>query len=723
MKKESVNTFNEGLNYDLNTITTPNNVLVDNVNGTFITFNGDELALQNDAGNTKIIVPIENATEYNPSETYVANDAVYIIENGITKYYTNINGNNDGTLNPSDWSEEVVKLSEGFHPLGIKEYGGVLYIVSTDGTDIEFGSYPSPENYGQSGQSGDIDYNLSSPDKSNLFISATINDTIFRAGEYVKFDNNEQDTSNISYPVYNNEQIQNYVSKVYKVKLIQQLTNGYIDLSDDVWNQYAKFVKSYYGENLNQFGVRFWFDDNNFQYFCPNNYKGKLGIIVEVEPLTNYKLDYRTINFTNGKYEFEFKVSFTNLSEYYLNVEFLRFNYYIDGIQQFPLQVKLIKPVQNEPNYTATFNISLDNISRGKTLTYEITPIFSFSETNFVLNSNFNKFINNLPVEWTLKGSQDLSVDQITDNLPPGATSAILIETFNQNDGIYQPWNFKLNTAYTLSFWAKSSQSDDLLHCGYEDNLTDIYIDDYWTYYSFPFTPYSSGNNSNLAFYADGETQIFLTNIKLEYRYGNEPTDWKLSEAELPYLSCDLPDSYLNDFVINGSDLIIADFDNLVIYRELNNPLVCERIGSDYTNYQVVERLTLKDTAGHYLTNELGESNEPYQFYLLKEGAIIPTHSLGSYTINPATNLAVFNAPGLPLSARDAIISLIENAQVRFISDVCKKTSIVINTSRILKEYDKITVTQVANSYNEEIVLEAGETRNSFTFNGIQQNE
>jgi hypothetical protein len=115
--------------------------------------------------------------------------------------------------------------------------------------------------------------------------------------------------------------------------------------------------------------------------------------------LTNYKLDYRTINFTNGKYEFEFKVSFTNLSEYYLNVEFLRFNYYIDGIQQFPLQVKLIKPVQNEPNYTATFNISLDNISRGKTLTYEITPIFSFSETNFILNSNFNKFINNLPVE------------------------------------------------------------------------------------------------------------------------------------------------------------------------------------------------------------------------------------------------------------------------------------------------------------------------------------
>jgi hypothetical protein len=54
MKKEAVNTFSGGLNYDLNPITTPNNVLTECINGTFVTFNGDELALQNDAGNTKI---------------------------------------------------------------------------------------------------------------------------------------------------------------------------------------------------------------------------------------------------------------------------------------------------------------------------------------------------------------------------------------------------------------------------------------------------------------------------------------------------------------------------------------------------------------------------------------------------------------------------------------------------------------------------------------------
>ena len=91
MKKESVNTFSDGLNYDLNPLSTPNTLLTDNVNGTFITFNGDELALQNDAGNTTI------------------------------KY-------NQGTIEDPDW--KAVSLSPGFNPLGIKEYGGVLYIVS-----------------------------------------------------------------------------------------------------------------------------------------------------------------------------------------------------------------------------------------------------------------------------------------------------------------------------------------------------------------------------------------------------------------------------------------------------------------------------------------------------------------------------------------------------------------------------------------------------------------
>jgi hypothetical protein len=84
MKQEAANTFSEGLNYDLNPTTTPNNVLTDCVNGTFLTFNGDELALQNDAGNTTIPTPVSVATIYDPLITYNTDDIIYTGEN---QYY------------------------------------------------------------------------------------------------------------------------------------------------------------------------------------------------------------------------------------------------------------------------------------------------------------------------------------------------------------------------------------------------------------------------------------------------------------------------------------------------------------------------------------------------------------------------------------------------------------------------------------------------------------
>lgn len=99
MKKETINVFQEGVNKDLNPLVTPNNTLTDALNATTITYNGDELSLQTDAGNTKIKVP---------------------------------------------GKDEYVKLSNGFYPLGLKEYGGVLYIVS--GKSIENNYKPLTEN-------------------------------------------------------------------------------------------------------------------------------------------------------------------------------------------------------------------------------------------------------------------------------------------------------------------------------------------------------------------------------------------------------------------------------------------------------------------------------------------------------------------------------------------------------------------------------------------------
>ena len=89
MKQNATNEFKGGLNLDLHPIVTPNTVLTDNLNGTFITYNGNEFCLQNDRGN-----------------------------------------------------KEVAKLTNGYTPIGIKEHNGILYIVSVNGDKTEIGTYP-----------------------------------------------------------------------------------------------------------------------------------------------------------------------------------------------------------------------------------------------------------------------------------------------------------------------------------------------------------------------------------------------------------------------------------------------------------------------------------------------------------------------------------------------------------------------------------------------------
>ena len=94
MQQEAVNTWSQGLLSDLNPLSTPNEVMTDCINGTITTFNGNEFSLQTDAGNVKL---------------------------------------------------DKVKLEKGFIPLGMKEYGGIMYIASYNPItkDCEIGSFPS----------------------------------------------------------------------------------------------------------------------------------------------------------------------------------------------------------------------------------------------------------------------------------------------------------------------------------------------------------------------------------------------------------------------------------------------------------------------------------------------------------------------------------------------------------------------------------------------------
>lgn len=94
MQKEASNIFSGGIISDLNPLTTPNEVLTDAINSTIITFTGNEFTLQNDSGNVKI---------------------------------------------------DKMKLDKGFVPIGMKEYGGIVYIASYNPVtkECEIGSFPS----------------------------------------------------------------------------------------------------------------------------------------------------------------------------------------------------------------------------------------------------------------------------------------------------------------------------------------------------------------------------------------------------------------------------------------------------------------------------------------------------------------------------------------------------------------------------------------------------
>ena len=99
--KSTTNVFSKGLVTDLHPLSVGQDQLTDALNATFITYNGNELLLQNDMGNTRI-------------------------QDRVT-----------GSL---------MGLREGFIPLCMREHGGILYIASYNPftKESELGSIPSP---------------------------------------------------------------------------------------------------------------------------------------------------------------------------------------------------------------------------------------------------------------------------------------------------------------------------------------------------------------------------------------------------------------------------------------------------------------------------------------------------------------------------------------------------------------------------------------------------
>ena len=109
------NTFQGGLVMDLAPDTTPNEVLTSALNATLVTFNGNEMQLQNDMGNGRV---------------------------------------------------ETARLPEGYIPVGTCEFGDIIYIVSYNPltNKSQIGCFPSPERNISSEEVGNTGQSLSADD-------------------------------------------------------------------------------------------------------------------------------------------------------------------------------------------------------------------------------------------------------------------------------------------------------------------------------------------------------------------------------------------------------------------------------------------------------------------------------------------------------------------------------------------------------------------------------
>ena len=114
-RKETGNTFEKGLVMDFNPISTPNNVMTSALNGTIITFNGNEYILQTDMGNGRV---------------------------------------------------ETAYLPAGYVPVGMVEFGGVIYVASYSPflNRGQMGSFPSPERNISTDEMSDIQVQLTNKD-------------------------------------------------------------------------------------------------------------------------------------------------------------------------------------------------------------------------------------------------------------------------------------------------------------------------------------------------------------------------------------------------------------------------------------------------------------------------------------------------------------------------------------------------------------------------------
>ena len=381
MKNVAVNTFTEGLIKDLHPLNTPSNVLTDALNATLITYDGNEYILQNDVGNGRV---------------------------------------------------ETARLPSGYIPVGLKEYGGIIYIASYNPLTgkSQLGSFPSPERQISTEELGRTFSINSSINTDNAYLRLDIYDeykqSLYKLNPGDKF-------------IIASSGISRYLTGYEGIIKIHV---GVVDKENNI---------TYIEEDLEKPYILDTGDissNDNFQVFTSKT-SGYLTIIVELLSIDSFNLTKTitldSIENTSDKVNVapSFGVLFTGSYETSSGVHVL----------QFRLN-------SNEVNANSTSNLTLgiNNCTKNDVLDYTITPICQYGDLkSFAVSGKIDFSIlgtgyNNL-IEWRYYVDNDylrLNWGLDYDPIKFVKVSEVLFEfvdiqsgtkvMFNNNQNIEQPY-------------------------------------------------------------------------------------------------------------------------------------------------------------------------------------------------------------------------------------------------------------------------------------------
>ena len=263
--RASKSTFQGGLVMDLAPDTTPNEVLTSALNATLITFNGNELSLQNDMGNGRV---------------------------------------------------ETARLPEGYIPVGTCEFGDIIYIVSYNPltNKSQIGCFPSPERNISSEEIGSTEQTLSSSDfqemngsnptgelKTNSVKKIIYNNKLNPGDKFILYDKNSALLNqNTITDLGNTQHTYGTFPKLVRIHVVAIEDSGKINYLDSTLRWYENNNKDYFITNSSSTTTGAP-DIDSYRNLLSSGYSvfqskvsGKLALLIELEKITGFSCTYNT---------------------------------------------------------------------------------------------------------------------------------------------------------------------------------------------------------------------------------------------------------------------------------------------------------------------------------------------------------------------------------------------------------------------------------------------